>query len=149
MRSLASEKILVETCSRMRRVSQDDRPLWGKMSAIQMVEHLSCSYDVALGDLEVTPIPGPPPWFLKLMALRSGIRWPKSTPTTPELLAILAQEPSAPFSDLVEQAIVKMESLAHGARCRSSHPMFGSMSASDWKRWGYLHADHHLRQFGR
>jgi hypothetical protein len=27
------------------------------------------------------------------------------------------------------------------------HPMFGSMKRADWLRWGYLHADHHLRQF--
>jgi hypothetical protein len=27
--------------------------------------------------------------------------------------------------------------------------MFGPMSERDWMRWGYLHADHHLRQFGR
>jgi hypothetical protein len=29
-----------------------------------------------------------------------------------------------------------------------SHPIFGAMSAGDWLRWGYLHMDHHLRQFG-
>jgi Protein of unknown function (DUF1569) len=28
------------------------------------------------------------------------------------------------------------------------HPLFGRMSASSWMRWAYLHADHHLRQFG-
>jgi hypothetical protein len=27
--------------------------------------------------------------------------------------------------------------------------MFGPMTEKDWMRWGYLHADHHLRQFGR
>jgi hypothetical protein len=30
-----------------------------------------------------------------------------------------------------------------------THPFFGPMSREDWLRWGYLHADHHLRQFGR
>ena len=29
------------------------------------------------------------------------------------------------------------------------HAIFGAMTASDWMRWGFLHADHHLRQFGR
>ena len=28
------------------------------------------------------------------------------------------------------------------------HPIFGRMSQADWLRWGYLHMDHHLRQFG-
>jgi hypothetical protein len=29
-----------------------------------------------------------------------------------------------------------------------THPIFGSMSNTDWMRWAYLHMDHHLRQFG-
>jgi len=27
-------------------------------------------------------------------------------------------------------------------------PIFGDMSEAEWMRWGYLHCDHHLRQFG-
>jgi len=26
--------------------------------------------------------------------------------------------------------------------------MFGRLSDAAWLRWGYLHMDHHLRQFG-
>jgi len=29
-----------------------------------------------------------------------------------------------------------------------THPHFGRLSEKDWMRLGYLHADHHLRQFG-
>jgi hypothetical protein len=29
-----------------------------------------------------------------------------------------------------------------------AHPVFGRMPDSGWLRWGYLHMDHHLRQFG-
>jgi hypothetical protein len=39
---------------------------------------------------------------------------------------------------------------AHFCGCSAlaaTHPMFGSMHRADWLRWGYLHADHHLRQF--
>jgi len=28
------------------------------------------------------------------------------------------------------------------------HPIFGPLSDAAWLRWGYLHVDHHLRQFG-
>ena len=28
------------------------------------------------------------------------------------------------------------------------HPMFLEMNEREWMRWGYLHSDHHLRQFG-
>jgi hypothetical protein len=30
----------------------------------------------------------------------------------------------------------------------SPHPIFGNMPDTEWFRWGYLHTDHHLRQFG-
>jgi hypothetical protein len=33
------------------------------------------------------------------------------------------------------------------AELATPHPMFGSMQRADWLRWGWLHADHHLRQF--
>jgi hypothetical protein len=92
---------------------------------------------------------GPPPWLLKFAALRTGLRWPKNTDTTPELIRALEEESAATFGELVDSTIEKMEAVASGRRWQSSHPMFGLMTAADWKRWGYLHADHHLRQFGR
>lgn len=29
------------------------------------------------------------------------------------------------------------------------HPVFGAMTRTQWLRWGWLHMDHHLRQFGQ
>jgi hypothetical protein len=37
---------------------------------------------------------------------------------------------------------------ACGQLAQVKHPFFGHMLCKDWTRWGYLHADHHLRQFG-
>jgi hypothetical protein len=119
------------------------------MSVMQMMRHLSCSYDVALGEREVGAMEGPPQWLLKFAALRSGLRWPKNTDTTPELIRALEEETSATLPELIDETVEKMESVARGVGLRESHPMFGRMSAKDWMRWGYLHADHHLRQFGR
>ena len=30
----------------------------------------------------------------------------------------------------------------------SRRPIFGELTEWEWMRWGYLHADHHFRQFG-
>jgi hypothetical protein len=86
---------------------------------------------------------------MKWVALRSGMRWPKNLPTTPELKLAIAEHSEAEFDALVGAAIYGMEAVASKARWAPSHPMFGPMTAGDWMRWGYLHADHHLRQFGR
>jgi hypothetical protein len=149
MKSLALPGDVVEIRERLRRLTAQDTAKWGKMSVRQMVRHLDYSYDVALGDRRVGPVPGPPQWLLKFAALRVPMSWPKGTATTPELLAALDEECPLSFAELIRETVGKMEVVASGVRWQSSHPMFGNMSAKDWMRWGYLHADHHLRQFGR
>jgi hypothetical protein len=150
MKSLASAKVLSETSERLLRVREVDRALWGRMTAQQMVRHLCCAYEVALGDRSVAPLKRPrSPRAMKWVALRSGLRWPKNVPTTPELIRAVEEECDGTFGELVSETIARMESLASGRRWQSGHPVFGPMSAKDWMRWGYLHADHHLRQFGR
>jgi Protein of unknown function (DUF1569) len=149
MKSLASAEVLSETRARLLSVRADDQARWGRMTATQMVRHLDCACEVALGERTVGPVKGPPPALLKWAALRSGLRWRKNIRTTPELQRAIAEQTEAEFDALVGTAIERMEAVASGARCAPSHPMFGPMTAGDWKRWGYLHADHHLRQFGR
>jgi DinB superfamily len=149
VKSLASPEVVAETKARMLSVAADDRPLWGKMTAPQMMWHLACSCEVALGERLVGSLKGPPTWLMKWAALRSGFRWPKDLKTTPELMLAMEESAGAEFAEVTAVAVERMEMLAKGSRLALSHPMFGSMTAKDWMRWGYLHADHHLRQFGR
>ncbi|MEO6806041.1 MAG: DUF1569 domain-containing protein [Edaphobacter sp.] len=148
-KTLGSMEDVSEIRVRLQTISVDDPARWGKMSAKQMVRHLGCAYEIALGERTVGPLKGAPPAVVKWAALRSGLRWPKNTQTVPELKREMAEQTDGPLDELVEAAIAKMEELARGTHWAATHPMFGSMSAKDWMRWGYLHADHHLRQFGR
>jgi hypothetical protein len=149
MKSLSSAEVLSETRERLLSVRADDRALWGKMTATQMVRHLGCAYEMALGDRIVGPVKGPPPMVLKWLALRSGLRWPKNLKGAPELGRAVEEESAVSFEEWVETAVKTMEAMAGGKRLQTVHPMFGQMTHGDWMRWGYLHADHHLRQFGR
>ena len=148
-KSLASADVLAETRDRLRHLTPNDRACWGRMTATQMVDHLACAYEVAIGDRVVGPMKGIPPVVLKWLALRSGLPWKKNLRTTPELEIAIQEAHGAMFEDVVKRAIEGMEEVASGRRWQSSHPMFGAMTSADWMRWGYLHADHHLRQFGR
>ena len=149
MKSLASAKVVSETRARLLRVAAGDRPLWGRMTAMQMMRHLGCAYEVALGERTVEPVKGMPPVVVKFVALRTGLPWPKNLETTPELKRALDEGPEVGFEELVGEAVAKMEDVARATRLAPSHPMFAGMTTADWMRWGYLHADHHLRQFGR
>jgi Protein of unknown function (DUF1569) len=149
MKSLASVEVLSEVRTRLKDVEVGDRALWGKMTAKQMMRHLACSYEVALGDRAVGSLNGWPPVLMKWLALRSGLRWTKNFQTMPELKRAIASHSDDEFDAVVLGVIEKMQTVATGTRCAPTHPMFGPMTAEDWMRWGYLHADHHLRQFGR
>lgn len=149
MKTLASLEVLSEVRERLRSVRIDDHALWGSMTAKQMVRHLRCSCEVALGERTVEPQQGFAPVLVKFLALRTGVRWPKNVQTVPELKRAILEHSRSEFDALVFAAIDKMQLLATGTQYAPSHPMFGPMSDKDWKRWGYLHADHHLRQFGR
>lgn len=149
MKSLASLEVVSEIRVRLRTVRADDHARWGNMTAKQMVRHLRCSYEMALGDRRVDPVEGLPPVLMKWVSLRSGLRWPKNIQTAPDLKRAILEHSKTDFHVLVHATIDKMETLAKGTRCAPTHPMFGPMSEKDWMRWGYLHADHHLRQFGR
>ncbi|WP_263365103.1 DUF1569 domain-containing protein [Edaphobacter bradus] len=149
MKSLASAEVLSEMRGRLLRLRAEDRALWGKMTASQMARHLVCSCQMALGDRTMEAQKVPAPVVVKWVALRSGLRWPKNLATTPELARALEEPSEGTFDELVCEAIKTMEAVASGTHLAPRHPMFGTMSATDWMRWGYLHADHHLRQFGR
>lgn len=149
MKSLASAAVLLETRNRLFAVRPEDRARWGKMTATQMVRHLGCACDVALGERTVQPVKGLPPSVMKWVALRSGLRWAKNYKTAPELERLIDEGSVGSFDAMVRDAAEKMEALTVVGRCASQHPFFGTMTEADWMRWGYLHADHHLRQFGR
>ena len=148
MKSLASAEVVSETRARLLKVEAGDRALWGKMTATQMVRHVGCAYEVALGEREMGRVKMRFPKVVKWVALRSGVKWPKNVKTTPELERLTQEETGGVWEELVEAAIVKMEAVARTPR-ECEHPIFGLLTAEEWLRWGYLHADHHLRQFGR
>jgi hypothetical protein len=149
MKSLASKLVLEETRERLLSLKEDDRALWGRMAAAQMVRHLDIAYEMALGERAIGTVKGLSPVMMKWVSLRSGLRWPKNVPTPPDLLRAQEEAGSDSFDERVNAVKEKMGAVVSGARRAQTHPMFGAMTAEDWMRWGYLHVDHHLRQFGR
>ena len=121
------------------------------MSVEQMVCHLSDSYLAALGEKARSPANGPlPQRVMKWIALRLPIPWPHGVKTRPEVEQGLGGTPPVDFErDRASLLAVFRRFCGELARFADTHPLFGPMSRRDWLRWGYLHADHHLRQFSR
>lgn len=75
------------------------------------------------------------------------MKWPRNIATRPEMEQGVGGTPPEEFERDRKKLIAVMERFVRESS-GLDHPIFGKMSGSDWMRWGYLHCDHHLRQFG-
>jgi uncharacterized protein DUF1569 len=137
---------------RLKDVRPDSARRWGRMSAPQMVCHLADAFRMALGQKPVSHVSGLfNRTIMKWVALYAPLRWPPGILTRPEIDQALAgcTKPGDFAADVARvEAFVSLMTAPKVDFEWPSHPIFGKMSESDWLRWGYLHMDHHLRQFG-
>ena len=127
------------------------RARWGRMNVHRMMCHLADSFDVGLGHRTVSEATGPiQRTLVKWAALYLPARWPHGSPTRPEVEQGKAGTPPAGFEQDRQRLVCTIQQFAQPDRAFQglAHPVFGLMTEAEWMRWGYLHADHHLRQFG-
>ncbi len=149
MKTLTHTPDRVHIEARLATLQVRDKAVWGVMSVGQMVCHLRGAFEMASGDRRAAPMKMPlPPRVVKWLALTLPLRWPGGVPTVAELKSEGTPGPADFASDLNRTQAAMQRFLSLRAN-RTAHPMFGAMNPADWMRWGYLHTDHHLRQFGR
>lgn len=118
------------------------------MSAHQMLCHLSDYYQGVIGERPISParhrIPRP---ILKRLILNAP--WPRNAPTRPEVDQQRGGTAPTDFEGDRARLIEVIDRFCSAPDLRRApHPLVGELNAAEWLRWGYLHADHHLRQFG-
>jgi len=149
LKTLRNDSEVSELQERLEKIAVNTPRLWGRMSAGEMVCHVREAY---LGAVEQRPwTPGAkaplPRWVMKWFGLRGPVRWPQGVPTVRELE--LGQPGTVPgeLAEDIAQAVHAMKRF-RAEIAEPPHAIFGAMTRTDWLRWGYLHTDHHLRQFG-
>jgi hypothetical protein len=151
MTTLDSDTVVHDLLSRLHLLCPETKARWGRMNAHQMVCHLTDSFGLAMGlktaSEDITFLSRT---LVRWFALHTSLRWPKGSPTPPEMDQVRGGTQPVEFAcdtDALEGVIQKF---ACKPRCYSfaQHPVFGELTEWEWMRWGYLHMDHHLRQFG-
>ncbi|MHB1021581.1 MAG: DUF1569 domain-containing protein [Acidobacteriaceae bacterium] len=136
--------------NRLIQLSKADQPHWGRMNVHQMICHLSDAYLLVLGEKTTSPATGPMQRTLvKWIALKTSLPWPKNVPTRPEFDQLLGGTPPTQFADDMQTLLTNLNRFEQHAGPWPDHPIFGPLTRKEWLLWGYRHADHHLRQFGR
>jgi hypothetical protein len=121
------------------------------MTASQMICHLSDAFRVAVGDRSAKPVKNQySSWPMKSLALWFPLPWPHGVPTVPECDAEKEGTSPAEFARDKSELLKLFDRFTKqpSALAQQAHPFFGPLTEKEWMRWGYLHTDHHLRQFG-
>src|SRR5262245_13946147 len=145
LKTLARPRDKDEILERLRSLRPESARRWGRMSAPQMVCHLSDAFKVVDGRMPVSHATGLfQRTILKWFALYVPMPWPPGIPTRPEIDQRRAGTPPGDFSADVRElaSIVERFASLEAGVASWRHPLFGAMSAESWLRWGYLHVDH-------
>ena len=144
-KTMSNARARLELLDRLERLKPGATPLWGRMTAPQMLAHLVDWMLMAKGDLKVALKKRPqriPP--LKQLMIY-WLPFPKGIPTSPELIG------RKPREWAIERAAVRhhVESFENlnSKAVWAEHPVFGKMTRQAWCVFAYRHMDHHLRQF--
>ena len=147
--SPADELVIVQ---RLHRVTPNSQRLWGTMTPNQMFCHLADSFGGVIGERPMEMRDSfVARTFMKWFALYAPMHWPRGIKTGKFADQNRSGTPPAEFTrdrsalEAIQRRFIdRVKSDTEGVM----HPLFGALSATEWGRWGYLHVDHHLRQFG-
>jgi hypothetical protein len=149
--SLGDSAARARLLERLRRLRADSPRQWGTMTPNEALCHLSDSFLAVSGRRNASLVDNLfTRTLLKWIALHGPGRWPHGVKTRPEVDPKLGGTKPAGFARDLERLEQLIEQFAAPDHDFASfrHPAFGRMSRDDWWRWGWLHVDHHLRQFG-
>lgn len=124
---------------------------WGRMTAQQMVEHLSWSYAVSTGRRVVQcPIPEAKreAWKQFLFDNRPMLREFRNPALVDGLPPLRHEGLGDAVVALRSEADEFRQQAAATPDVRHMHPVFGPLNAEEWARAHYKHFFHHLLQFG-
>jgi hypothetical protein len=149
MSTIFQSEIKEKALERLAKLKPEQKPLWGKMNAVEMVSHVNDTLKAPLGDIKPEPLGN---FFMhtlgKFMVL--NLPFPKSAPTHPEYNKhTKGRKPDA--FDIEKQNFALLINRVHNSKEGSlagEHPNVGKMSHDDWGKLMTKHIDHHFRQFG-
>jgi hypothetical protein len=149
MRTLSSVTDRQEILNRLDSVRPESQRRWGGMSAHEMICHLGDAFRAALGEKQLSPASTLyRRTAFKWMALWAPLHWPHGIMTRPEMDQRLGGTRPEEFTSDLEKLRILFERFCNWQGDFAPHPILGPLSRTERMRHGYLHVDHHLRQFG-
>jgi hydroxymethylglutaryl-CoA reductase len=133
-------------------LNTNTKPIWGNMSAWQMIEHLTDAVMVSIGEFE-SPVFTEDDKVAKIKRMFID----SDSPFRKDFKSPIFRGDGIVFRNATfEDAIDELNSYVakfvvyyeQNSNRINTHPVFGPLSKSDWERFHSKHFTHHFRQFG-
>lgn len=138
-----------EILERIEKLTPESKAQWGTMNVSQMLAH--CAYGAQMPTEEIKPKRVGFPISVIGRLLKNKIlnspEFRKNSPTANELRVTDTREFETEKANF-KAAVKKLRDNGEQIAKASHHPFFGKMTPTEWGRINYMHADHHLSQFG-
>jgi hypothetical protein len=146
MKNIFKEADKNEILQRVEKLTAESKPLWGKMNVAQMLAHGAHAAKLPTGEVAAKRAGFPINILGSLLKnkILSSPEFRKNSPTSPEIKITDPRD----FEKEKANFIAAIKNLSEKVATAPKHPFFGTMTAQEWGRINYLHADHHLKQFG-
>lgn len=147
--NIFTEEVSARIISRIRSLTPESNPHWGKMNATQMLAHCNVPYEMIYD----TKHPKPNPFMqliLKLLVKKTvtgELPYKKNNPTAPQFIIKDERDFELEKNRLIKY-INKTRELGENHFDKKKSHSFGLLSKNEWNNMLYKHLDHHLTQFG-
>jgi oxepin-CoA hydrolase/3-oxo-5,6-dehydrosuberyl-CoA semialdehyde dehydrogenase len=132
-------------------ITEQSQPLWGKMTAQDMIEHLTLTFELSTGKIEVHR--NIPENLIERM--KKFLYDNRPTPHDFKNPLLGENPPQLRFKSLADSKRALSEELSlffdhfkEKEDAVHNHPIFGPLGAVEWERALFKHCYHHLLQFG-
>jgi hypothetical protein len=147
-KNLFTTEAVNEMIGRINKLQPDTQPLWGKMTATEMLLHCNSIHERLLTQSASS---GKKTTFrqviIRTVVLYMMPQYPKNV-TAPKPLQVSGKIPSAEFENQKIKCIQLLRQFTENKQeVNHYHPYFGNLNTKQWGRTSWKHLDHHLRQF--
>lgn len=145
MNSLLDAKYNTEILNRINSLMPDSKPVWGKMSAAQMMAHCIEGFRSAYGETKLKRnLLGVLFGGMAKKTMMGDKPFKQGLPTDKSFLI----KDNRDFEEEKKKLVGYIKKFDKGFITKDKHPFFGTMTTEEWDKLMAKHLDHHLRQFG-
>lgn len=149
MKNIFDATVVAELTDRIKALTPDTAPQWGKMTVDQMLAHCNVPYEMLYDGTHAKPglVKS---WLIRLFVKNAVVGpkpYPRNSPTAPQFRIAGTRD-----FDVEQRRLIAYLNrvLQEGRTAFDGRPSLtlGPLTAAEWNVLLYKHLDHHLTQFG-